>query len=92
MAKELKYMLKADLIALVEKQKKTIDENVVNKGLISDLKEENRLLMIQLEEDSDAVDVNVPVTTPKAKKKKLADMGEFEAAQHLRLTTSRKVL
>jgi len=68
---------KIDLINIVEKLEKKI----------SDLTEENRLLMLQQDtDDDDVVDVTVPITKPK--KKKLRDMDEFELARHMSRKTS----
>ena len=102
MAKELKDYLKVDLIKMVtklekkvkavESQPKTNTKEVGNlKKKIAELEEVNRLLAIQ-QDDETVVNVNVPVTTPQPKKKKLTEMGEMELAEHLRLTTSRKIL
>jgi len=104
MAKELKDLLKADLVKMIvklEKKVKAIESQPKPKSntkevsgfkkKIAELEEVNRLLAIQQDDDS-PVNVNMPATTPQPKEKKLTEMGEMELAQHMRLTTSRKIL
>ena len=95
MAKELNDMLKKDLIVMVEKlQKKntTLSCNADKLKLrVAEVEEENKYLAMQ-QEESDVVDVTIPVTTPKATQKKVGQMNEFELAEHMRKTTSRKIL
>lgn len=98
MAKELKDILKSDLIKMVENQQKEIQKaKDLSKELkalqtkYSDLEEENRLLMIQ-QEDDDVVNVMQVPTTPKAKQKKLTDMSEPELVAHMQRTLNKKIL
>ncbi len=95
MAKELSDMLKKDLVKMVEKlQKKNVklSEDIKQvdklKSKIAELREENKYLAMQQEDDVE--DVTAPVTATKPTQKKFSDMNEFELADFMRKTTSKK--
>jgi len=98
MAKDLNDLLKKELVEMVEnlqKENKKLSENPSEiktlQEKLSDLEEENRLLMIQQENDTIENKETEKVSTV-SKHKKLTDMSELEIVAHMQKKLNQKVL